>query len=236
MREEPWDVSDDADGDDTPPVVRQAAADLRRAGAPDERAVAAVMAAVRRRPAPRRSGPAAWRRLTAARTWHLSPLAAAGLAASLVGIGALGTFGLRGGVDRAPTVAGSPGSGRGVDTAPQAAPSGRPTFASQGDAAPTHVVRFVLAAPSVSSGSSVSRVTLVGDFNGWNAEATPMRWDAAARAWTTVVALPAGRYVYAFVLDGRRWVADPAAPMAPEDGFGASNSVVVVAPATGGAT
>jgi pyruvate/2-oxoglutarate dehydrogenase complex dihydrolipoamide acyltransferase (E2) component len=32
----------------------------------------------------------------------------------------------------------------------------------------------------------VRRVTLVGDFNGWNAEATPMRWDAAARAWTAV--------------------------------------------------
>jgi hypothetical protein len=236
MREEPWDVGDDADGEGTPPVVRQAAADLRRGGASDERAVAAVMAAVRRRPVPRRSRPAAWRRLTAARTWHLSPLAAAGLAASLVGVGAVGAFGLRGGVDRALTATGGPASARGVDTALQAAPPGGPAFASQGDAAPTHVVRFVLAAPSGSSGSAVSRVTLVGDFNGWNAEATPMRWDAAARAWTTVVALPAGRYVYAFVLDGRRWVADPAAPLAPEDGFGASNSVVVVAPTTGGAT
>jgi len=236
MREEPWDVSDEADEDGTPPVVRQAAAHLRRGGASDERAVAAVMAAVRGRRAPRRSRPASWRRLTAARTWHLSPLAAAGLAASLVGVGALGAFGLRGGVDRAPAVAVGPADGRTVDTAPQTAPTGGPAFASQGDPAPTHVVRFVLAAPSVSSGSTVSRVTLVGDFNGWNAEATPMRWDAAARAWTTVVALPAGRYVYAFVLDGRRWVADPAAPLAPEDGFGASNSVVVVAPATGGAT
>ena len=237
MRDEPWDVTDDADDDGTPPVVRRAAADLRRGEASDERAVAAVMTAVRRRPVPRRSRLAPWRRLTAARTWHFSPLAAAGLAASLVGVGALGAFGLRGRVDPAPGVAAGPAIGRGGDSAFRVAPAGSsPAFAASGDAAPTHVVRFVLAAPSDSGGSGVSRVTLVGDFNGWNAEATPMRWDSAARAWTTVVALPAGRYVYAFVLDGRRWVADPAAPLAPEDGFGASNSVVVVAPATGGAT
>jgi hypothetical protein len=34
--------------------------------------------------------------------------------------------------------------------------------------------------------------------------------------------------VYAFIVDGDRWVADPAAPMAPEDGFGIRNSVIVV--------
>ena len=44
--------------------------------------------------------------------------------------------------------------------------------------------------------------------------------------------LRAGRYTYAFLLDGRLWVPDPTAPLAPEDGFGRRNSVVVVASAS----
>jgi len=227
MSDELWDATEGEDDERMPRVLRRAAADLRRDAPTDERAVAAVMAAVRQRPVPRR--PTAWHRLTAARTWQLSPLAAAGLAASLVAVGALGAwsaldFRRDAGPGNTPALASSAPTGT---TAPGTAGA---AVVGRGDVAPTHVVRFVLAAPNV------SRVTLVGDFNGWDADATPMRWDAAARAWTTVVELPAGRYVYAFVLDGRRWVADPSAPLAPEDGFGASNSVVVVEPSIGGAT
>jgi hypothetical protein len=42
------------------------------------------------------------------------------------------------------------------------------------------------------------------------------------------VPLVRGRHVYAFVVDGSHWVADPAAPLAAEEGFGFRNSVVVV--------
>jgi hypothetical protein len=82
------------------------------------------------------------------------------------------------------------------------------------------VVRFVLPAPGA------RRVSLVGDFNGWDPDATPMlRSDGS---WTVALALLRGRHVYAFVVDGSRWVADPTAPLAPEEGFGFRNSVVVV--------
>jgi Glycogen recognition site of AMP-activated protein kinase len=214
------DAALDAAGEPVPYAVRRAAADLRRGRESDERAVARVMAAVRRRPAPRRERPSAWRRLTTARTWRLSPLAAAALAASLVAAGALGAWRA---FDRGPALAAADGR-----VAARPAPVTPVTPAVAAGAAPAHTVRFVLSAPRV------SRVTLVGDFNGWNAEATPMHWDAASRSWTTVVTLPAGRYVYAFVLDGSRWMADPAAPLAPEDGFGAANSVVVVGGPGGG--
>src|SRR5439155_1380617 len=39
--------------------------------------------------------------------------------------------------------------------------------------------------------------------------------------------MPVGQHQYAFVLDGARWVVDPAAP-AVDDGFGRRNSVVAV--------
>ena len=42
------------------------------------------------------------------------------------------------------------------------------------------------------------------------------------------VPLAAGRHVYAFVVDGNDWVADPQAPLSPEQWFGQRNSVVVV--------
>jgi hypothetical protein len=96
-------------------------------------------------------------------------------------------------------------------------------------------VRFVLVAPS-----SASRVTVVGDFNGWDAAATPLRPQTRASdgtSWAADVQVPPGRHAYAFVVvdsRGTRWVADPAAALAPDDGFGTLTSVIVVGP--GGAT
>jgi hypothetical protein len=40
--------------------------------------------------------------------------------------------------------------------------------------------------------------------------------------------LQTGRYQYAFIVDGERWVVDPKAPRAVEESFGAPNSVVTV--------
>jgi hypothetical protein len=84
------------------------------------------------------------------------------------------------------------------------------------------VVRFDLTAPDAGG------VTLVGDFNGWDRQATPMRRAKTPGTWTVSVPLERGRHVYGFVVDGVRWVADPMAPLAPADGFGGVNSIVVV--------
>jgi hypothetical protein len=82
-------------------------------------------------------------------------------------------------------------------------------------------VQFVLRAPAA------SRVALVGDFNDWDDRATPLR-PAAGGLWTVTIPLTAGRYTYTFVVDGKQWIADPAAPPAPPDDFGRPGSVVTI--------
>jgi hypothetical protein len=75
-----------------------------------------------------------------------------------------------------------------------------------------------------------SKVSLVGDFNQWNADATPMTRIANSNAWTVTVPLSAGRHLYSFYAvgaDGEKWLSDPNAP-ASDDGFGHVNSVVLV--------
>ena len=84
------------------------------------------------------------------------------------------------------------------------------------------VVRFELVDPNATS------VALVGDFNGWNVTAAPLRRHDGARPWSAELRLPPGRFTYSFVIDGRRWVADPAAARAPSDDFDSPSSVVVV--------
>lgn len=81
--------------------------------------------------------------------------------------------------------------------------------------------QFVLIAPKAAS------VSLVGDFNDWDPTRSPMR--TAQGIWATVVPLAPGRYRYAFLVNGVEWRADPAAPTALDDEFGAPSSVVTVA-------
>lgn len=104
-------------------------------------------------------------------------------------------------------------------TRPQPAPSG--TVATQDVTTNVIFVRFVLHAPGA------KRVTVAGTFNQWDQNASPLIPAGTDGVWTTTLALPVGQHQYAFVVDGRRWVADPAAP-AIDDGFGRRNSVVAV--------
>ena len=85
-----------------------------------------------------------------------------------------------------------------------------------------HVVRFVLVAPGASS------VAVVGDFNGWDANAHRLVQAGARGAWSASVPLTEGRHEYAFVIDGTRWVTDPGAAPAIADEFGGESSVVTV--------
>ena len=107
------------------------------------------------------------------------------------------------------------------------------TVATAGDPAidtAPQPVQFMFVAPSA------TRVALVGEFNDWDPTATPMA-RAGGGAWHVALPLTRGRHVYAFIVDGSSWVADPQAPLAPERWFGAQNSVVLVsgvaAPAVG---
>jgi hypothetical protein len=116
-----------------------------------------------------------------------------------------------------------------VHPGPAPAPRAAPSTTEAGLPPPTastvlgvHVVRFVLAAPGA------AHVSVVGDFNGWDAGATPLRPVGAAGVWTVEVPLTAGRHEYAFVIDGREWRPDPSAPRAAADDYGSPNSVITV--------
>jgi serine protease AprX len=71
-------------------------------------------------------------------------------------------------------------------------------------------------------------VAIAGDFNGWSAEPLERVGDGAWR--TSRPAPPPGRYRYKLVVDGRRWLTDPANGNREPDPYGGSNSILVVKP------
>ena len=68
-------------------------------------------------------------------------------------------------------------------------------------------------------------VSVAGTFNNWDDKKTPLQKDG--KGWKAVLPLSPGRYEYKFVVDGN-WVCDPKAKEAVQNGFGSSNSVLVV--------
>jgi Glycogen recognition site of AMP-activated protein kinase len=77
------------------------------------------------------------------------------------------------------------------------------------------------------SNSTAARVSVVGTFNAWAPDRTPMARDEDGR-WVAGIRVPPGRFEYKFAVDGQHWIADPANPMATPDGFGGKNSVLIV--------
>lgn len=69
---------------------------------------------------------------------------------------------------------------------------------------------------------SARRVSVAGSFNAWSVDSALMT-EVRPGVWTADLPLAPGRYEYSFVLDGSRWVPDPAAPVHVDDGFGQTN-------------
>lgn len=184
------------------PYVEMIIREARRPVTVDAAARERIMAAIRAEPRHRRRR--FWHRLIEPRVLTLSPVGSLALAAGLVGIGVFAGL-------LTPRRDG-PRAGHPRDVAATATPQ-----------LPVHdtVVKFFFVAPQA------ARVSVVGDFNDWNESATPMVRSAGGGLWTLTLPLPAGRHTYAFVADGQ-WTADPSAPLAPDDGFGHANSVVLV--------
>jgi hypothetical protein len=86
----------------------------------------------------------------------------------------------------------------------------------------TATVRFELRAPGA------HKVELVGTFNEWRPGAIELKGPDASGHWETTVELSEGRYEYLFLVDGRKWVVDPAARVVRPDGFGKVNAVIEV--------
>jgi hypothetical protein len=71
------------------------------------------------------------------------------------------------------------------------------------------------------------RVTLVGDFNGWDDRATPLLREPGSALWSVTVPLSRGRHVYAFIVDST-WTTDRRAPVSRDPDFGVEGSVIIV--------
>jgi hypothetical protein len=181
------------------PLIARVADALRRPAPLTPDFDVRVMVAVRQAPPPLPLR--AWTWLREPRVMAVSPLSGLAMAAGLAGILLVGAVG------RQPSA-----------VSRQEAVSRQPSAVSGGAAAS---VTFVFVAPAARS------VALSGDFNDWDASRVLMRREASG-LWTVDVPLTPGRYRYVFVVDGRRFVADPAAPRAVGDDFGTPTSVVTI--------
>ncbi|MES2180203.1 MAG: glycogen-binding domain-containing protein [Gemmatimonadota bacterium] len=132
------------------------------------------------------------------RTLRVSPLAGLAYAASLAAVTAVAA------VSAAPT----------PDTALPV------TMVAQTRTDTVTLVRFVFV-------GRAQTVSLVGDFNRWGAEQTPLTPSGLDGMWTASVRVPQGRHEYAFIVDGKRWVPDPTAPTTSDE-FDTRSSIVTV--------
>ena len=96
-------------------------------------------------------------------------------------------------------------------------PAAAPAAGDRDGLVPAH---FVLHAGDARS------VSVVGDFNDWDPEATPLA-HAGDGVWTVVVRLRPGPVRYSFLVDGTEWLADPVGVAARSD-FGRPTSVAFI--------
>lgn len=87
-------------------------------------------------------------------------------------------------------------------------------------------VQFVLVAPGARS------VAVVGDFNNWGLNDTALVAENHDGVWSVSAPVKAGVHRYAFLVDGKQYVADPTAPRSSGDDFGMPSSALVVEAST----
>ncbi len=87
-------------------------------------------------------------------------------------------------------------------------------------------VQFVLVAPTARS------VAVVGDFNNWGLGDSALVATNRDGVWSVTAPVPAGVHRYAFVVNGKQWVADPTAPRSSGEDFGRPSSALVVEDST----
>lgn len=102
---------------------------------------------------------------------------------------------------------------------PGSVPTTDPTAAG---ASSEVLTRFVFVAGEASS------VHLTGDFLSWSREGIELEDPRGTGIWTADVSLVPGVYQYTFIVNGTEWRPDPRAVSQVDDGFGQTNSVVIV--------
>lgn len=194
------------------PVVRRAIDELRKVPAADADAVRRVVAAAAAaRVAPAADDPMTAHRPYRARSWMLTGVAAAGVIASLLLIKS----------GRAPEVEMKTASSR-VDTAaPMIAGPLQPVANNAGDALPV-LEQFVFYSRTART------VSVVGDFNGWDASNARMTRASDGDLWSITIPVVPGRHMYGFMVNDSSFVLDSHAQTARDPDLGTKASVIVV--------
>jgi hypothetical protein len=185
--------------------VERVAAELRQPVRLDDRFDEQVMAEVRDLPRHRFGR---WARALRPRTITVSPLVSGIAAILLVGI--------------ALSVGHAIGAARAAHT-PDIRIEGSSERTASHQSPTRRDVQFVLVAPTA------RKVSVVGDFNDW--DASHQEFQAQHRGggvWSVTAKVPVGHHRYSFVVDDSVWVADPTAPRVIDDDFGMPNSALVV--------
>ena len=76
--------------------------------------------------------------------------------------------------------------------------------------------------------ASAHRVSVVGDFNKWNAAAGPMARSAGDATWSVIIPVVPGRHIYGFMVDDSVFTLDPRAAKVTDADLGTEGSVVIV--------
>jgi len=83
-------------------------------------------------------------------------------------------------------------------------------------------VRFTIRA------QEAKQVFLVGSFNGWSKDASPMKIVDGTAVWSIDLPLQEGEYPFMYLIDGSQWVTPPSADDFVTDEFGHTNGIVIV--------
>lgn len=73
-----------------------------------------------------------------------------------------------------------------------------------------------------------TKVAVTGDFNAWNPDGVPLKAAGKPGLWETTLRLSPGAYSYNFIVDGNILLPDPNAPDQMPDGYGGTNSILLV--------
>ena len=69
------------------------------------------------------------------------------------------------------------------------------------------------------------KINIVGSFNQWNKDKNALSGPDSDGIWKITLPLLEVRYEYLFLIDGEKWLLDPAMPSV-DDGLGGRNSVI----------
>jgi len=71
-------------------------------------------------------------------------------------------------------------------------------------------------------------VAVTGDFNGWDPDGVPLKAAGKPGLWEATLQLNPGAYSYNFIVDGNVLVPDPDSANQMPDGYGGTNSILLV--------